>query len=215
MTFQDYLAWRATNSRWALPRPMDRLRRSGAAQALPAHAHWTDLLAVLEREDPGQDSVTVARPVWRAYKRFQSELGKLGGTRTKKPSRPVPGAFSVVCDAPPLIRLRDLGHEPRRIGRQVALGGWDVDGAWEWCGDIGDVIERRKYLIMLWDHGSVTQFTHFPDESGMRVLFARVSRPHKPTDAYRAASEPVEMSLKLSPSWMINRQPHVGLGVLR
>jgi hypothetical protein len=126
-----------------------------------------------------------------------------------KPVCGVPGSTGTVTDAEPLTSLRDLGYQPRKIARQID------PATWEWCGDIGDVIERRKYLIMLWDHGSVTQFTHFPDESGMRVLFARVSRPHKPTDAYRAASEPVEMSLKLSPSWMINRQPHVGLGVLR
>lgn len=114
-----------------------------------------------------------------------------------------------MTDAEPLTSLRDLGYQPRKIARQID------PATWEWFGDLNDIVERRKYLIMLWDHGSVTQFTHFPDESGMRVLFARVSRPHKPTDAYRAASEPVEMSLKLSPSWMINRQPHVGLGALR
>lgn len=208
MTFHDYLAWRAANSRWALPRPMDLLRRSGAAQALPAQAHWTDLLAILEREDLGRDSVVVARPVWRAYKRFQSELGMLTPPEPKKPSKPVPGASSVVCDAPPLTRLCELDYQPRKIARQID------DATWEWLGDLNDIVERRKYLIMLWNHGSVTQFTHFPDESGMRMLFARVSWSHKPADAYQAASTQVEQSVKQRPRWLTARTPHVGLGAI-
>jgi hypothetical protein len=36
-----------------------------------------------------------------------------------------------------------------------------------------------------------------------------------PTDAYKAASVPVEWSLKQHPRWLAERRPHVGLGAIR
>jgi hypothetical protein len=47
------------------------------------------------------------------------------------------------------------------------------------------------------------------------VLFARVRYPIAPADAYKAASDPVEASVKQHPTWLTRAQPYAGLGVVR
>jgi len=127
----------------------------------------------------------------------------------QKPVWGIPGSTGTVTDAEPLTSLRALGYEPRKIGRQIDAK------TWEWFGDLDDIVERRKYLVMLWDHDAVTQFSHFPGADHMPVLFARVRRPILPADAYEAASRPVEQSIKQGPRWLTAQTPYVGLGAVR
>jgi hypothetical protein len=210
MNFRDYLAKRINR---AGPDAL-HLIQLHALPGMPEQPQgWLELRDWLATTTmAGPDEMAFAEAVWRAYRHWLTYRRVELPTRPPRPLKPLsppPGGSGVVTDAEPLTRLRDLGYQPRKIARQID------PATWEWFGDLNDIVERRKYLIMLWDHGSVTQLTHFPDERRMPVLFARVRRPVVPADAYKAASVPVEWSLKQHPRWLAERRPHVGLGAIR
>jgi hypothetical protein len=206
MNFHDYLDMRAAG-RSPLHPIIEVLRQ---AQVLPADpTAWADLCPALEAAAIGREGVDAARSVWWAYRRYLESTGLPQPVRPPKPSCVIPRASRTVSDAEPLTRLRQLGHETRKIGRQINAETWD------WCGDLSDIVERRKYLIMLWDHGAVTQFSHFPEKDRMPVLFARVRLSVDPAVAYRIASEQVEHSVKQRPRWLTRQTPYAGLGALR
>jgi hypothetical protein len=206
MNFHEYLDMRAAG-RSPLNPIIEALRQ---ARVLPANpTTWADLCPVLEAAAIGQDGVAAARTVWWAYRRYLDSIGLPQPVRPPTPSCAIPGSTGTVSDAEPLVRLRQLGYEPRKIGRQIDYK------TWEWFGDLENVVERRKYLLMLWDHGAVTQFSYFPGAARMPVLFARVRQSVDPAMAYRIASDQVEQSLKHNPRWLVTRTPYVGLGALR
>jgi hypothetical protein len=170
---------------------------------------WPEVRAWLQAREAGRYEMTVAEAAWRAYRRHRSASDLAMPRHPPKPVWGIPGSTGTVSDAEPLTSLRDLGYQPRKIGRQIDAK------TWEWFGDLDDIVERRKYLVMLWDHDAVTQFSHFPGADHMPVLFARVRRSVDPAAAYRIASTQVEQSVKQGPRWLTAQTPYVGLGAIR
>jgi hypothetical protein len=206
MKFHDFLSRRLKRGG---PDTLVLIRLHGRTRKLDVVKNWPELRAWLRKVGARQDEMPVAEAAWRAYRRYLASVDTAMPQEPLKPLSPPPGGSGAVTDAEPLTRLRDLGYQPRKIARQID------PATWEWFGDLNDIVERRKYLIMLWDHGSVTQLTHFPDERRMPLVFARVRHPIAPAAAYKAASDPVEASVKQHPMWLVRAQPYVGLGAIR
>jgi hypothetical protein len=210
MNFHEYLGMRAGQGRGAAAAWAEHMRVLPPMPMVPSS--WSDLRQWVERVSGNQQELDNAKAAWWAYVRY------LRWARGDIPEEPqedvqpvcaVPGSSGTVTDAPPLDHLRNLGHETRKIGRQI-----DAE-TWEWCGDLSNIIERRKYLIMLWENASVTQLSYFPTDNRMPLLFARIPRRLDPATAYRVVSESVEASVKQNPRWLTKGLPHFGLGVIR
>ena len=93
----------------------------------------------------------------------------------------LPRGVQPLTDAPPLERLDDLGHQPRKIGRQVG------DGKWEWYGDLTNPKEFKIFRFMR-DFGTLIQLSYYPDKLvRFPVLFARIADGVDPLEAYREA----------------------------
>jgi hypothetical protein len=206
MKFHDYLGQRVDQ---AGPDALVLIRLHARPGWPDVFERWPEVRAWLQAREAGRYEMTVAEAAWRAYRRHMSASDLAMPQHPPKPVWGIPGSTGTVSDAEPLTSLRDLGYQPRKIGRQIDAK------TWEWFGDLDDIVERRKYLIMLWDHDAVTQFSHFPGADHMPVLFARVRRSVDPAAAYRIASTQVEQSVKQGPRWLTAQTPYVGLGAIR
>ena len=104
------------------------------------------------------------------------------------PKRPgavcgLPRGVQALTDAPLLERLQDLGHQPRKVGRQVG------NGNWQWFGDL-TIPKEFKIFRFMRDFGTLIQLSYYPDKLvRFPVLFARIADGVDPLEAYREAAK--------------------------
>ena len=80
------------------------------------------------------------------------------------------------------MRLRDLGRQARKIGRQIR------PGKWQWFGDLDDPTEFKTFLAMRDTYRTLIQLTHYPNAAVRQpVLFARIADGVDPQQAYEQA----------------------------
>jgi hypothetical protein len=121
----------------------------------------------------------------------------------------LPKGILTVTDAPTLVRLRDLGRQARKIGRQIR------PGKWQWFGDLDDPTEFKTFLAMRDQYRTLIQLTHYPNAAERcPILFARIADGVDPQQAYQQAYQQAgQKAAKVMPTIRTPlQQPDTGLG---
>ena len=115
----------------------------------------------------------------------------------------LPRGTQTLTDAPTLERLQDLGHQPRKIGRQVG------NGKWEWYGDLSNPTEFKIFRFMR-DFSTLIQLSYYPDQLvRFPVLFARIADGIDPGQAYQEAGK--STAAKAMPTFRPPRHSSAGM----